>query len=189
MRSRADWDAKYRVPPAPIPEPDEFLHRARPYLPGRTGVRAADVACGGGRHAVQLALWGLSTTAIDYSRQALRLCRERASLAGVALDTACLDLEAPGIDLGSERYDLVAVFNYLHRPLVPRLKSTVRGGGIIVYKTYTRKQMQFRNGPRNPKFMLGDGELLEMFGDFRHLLYVEECETEATAALVAQRPC
>ena len=83
---------------------------------------------------------------------------------------------------------MVSVFNYLHRPLIPVLKRSVRPGGIVIYKTYTRKQAQFGTGPRNPDFLLGENELPELFAGFRQLLYRETCKSEATAALVAQRP-
>ena len=188
MPSRSDWDAKYRDAERSIPEPDRFLTEARKFVSRPGKCVAADIACGGGRHALQLAAWGLRTVAIDYSLEALRLCEDRASLAGVELETQCIDLEAPDVDLGTERFDLVAVFNFLHRPLIPILKRSVRPGGIIVYKTYTRKQLQFGTGPRNPRFLLADGELPELVSEFRHLLFLESCETEATAALVAQRP-
>ena len=189
MPSRADWDARYSAAGESLAEPDSFLRMARRHLPDRDGARAADVACGGGRNAVQLAKWGLATTAIDYSGEALRLCRERAVLAGVSLDTICTDLESPDASLGAETYDVIAVFNFLHRPLIPRLKEALRCGGVIVYKTYTRKQLGFGRGPKNSRFLLGDGELPELFADLRQLLYLEKCDTDATAALVAQRSC
>ena len=188
MPSRSDWDAKYRNADRSVPEPDRFLSDARQFIAHSCEFIAADIACGGGRHALRMAAWGLRTVAIDFSLEALRLCKERARLAEVELETQCVDLEAPNVDLGSERFDLVAVFNFLHRPLIPVLKRSVRRDGIIVYKTYTRKQLQFSTGPRNPKFLLDDGELQELFSEFRHLLFLESCETEATAALVAQRP-
>ena len=99
-----------------------------------------------------------------------------------------MDLEVPEADLGAREFDVVAVFNFLHRPLVPVLKRSVRPGGIVVYKTYTRKQLQFGVGPRNPRFLLGEGELPELFSDFRCVVYRETCKSEATAALIAQRP-
>lgn len=188
MATRSDWDAKYREADRSVPVPDRFLCEARQFIPRKSECSAADIACGGGRHALQMAAWGLRTVAIDYSVEALRLCDERASLAGVELETQCIDLEAPDVDLGNDRFDLVAVFNFLHRPLIPALKRCVRPGGIVIYKTYTRKQVQFGTGPRNPQFLLDVGELPELFSEFRHLLFLESCETEATAALVAQRP-
>ena len=188
MPSRSEWDAKYREADRSVPEPDRFLSEARKFIASPSECAAADIACGGGRHALRMAAWGLRTVAIDYSFEALQLCQERASLAGVELETRCIDLEAPDVDLGTEQFNLVAVFNFLHRPLSPTIKRSVRPGGLVIYKTYTRKQVQFGTGPRSPRFLLGDGELPELFSEFRHLLFLESCETEATAALVAQRP-
>lgn len=61
-------------------------------------------------------------------------------------------------------------------------------GGVVVYKTYTRNQLRFATGPRNPDYLLQENELPQLFAGFRHLHYREECETAATAALVTQRP-
>lgn len=190
MPSLAAWDARYRVAERSIPAPDGFLAEAKPHLAWPSGgmPSAVDVACGGGRHALELARWGLDTLAVDYSREALQLCRQRAATAGLHCSTLRLDLEAPGADLGRHRFDLLAVFNYLHRPLIPTLKRSLRPGGIVVYKTYTRKQLQFCRGPRNPAFLLEEHELRELFGDFSVLVYREECTHDATAGLVARRP-
>lgn len=188
MPSRSDWDAKYLAADRSIPEPDPFLRRAQAFFPHGPDCVAADIACGGGRHALQMATWGLKTVAIDYSREALRLCGERAADAGLELETRCVDLEAPDVDLGTGEFDVVAVFNFLHRPLIPVLKQCVRRGGILIYKTYTRRQLQFRSGPRNRRFLLQEDELPALFSDFRHLHFLESCEQNATAAIVAQRP-
>ena len=192
MPSRADWDAKYRVVEGPQSGPDPFLTEARPYLAvdtaGSPRLRGMDVASGAGRHAVQMAGWGVETVAVDFSAVALRLAASRAVAAGCELTTRCLDLEDPATDLGDRTYDLVSVFNYLHRPLIPALKRCVRSGGIVVYKTYTQEQRKFGTGPRNPAYLLRDRELLELFAGFDHLVYRESCESEATAALIARRP-
>ena len=187
MPARSTWDAKYKSAERSIPLPDPFLGEIRPFLPVPEAGAAADIACGGGRNALELAQWGFRVTAFDYSVEALRLCAERADKAGLKIDMSCVDLEAPVVDLGSERFEVVSVFNYLHRPLIPILKRCVRPGGIIVYKTYTRKQLQFGTGPKNPDFLLHENELPQLFDGFRHLLYRETCESEATAALLAQR--
>ena len=147
-----------------------------------------DIACGRGRHAVQMASWGIETVAIDFSVVALRLAASRAAAMGCNLTTQCLDLEDPETDLGDGTYDLVSVFNYLHRPLIPALKRCVRPGGIVVYKTYTQDQRKFCTGPRNPAYLLHQSELLELFAAFDHLVYREVCKSDATAALIARRP-
>lgn len=190
MASREDWDSKFRAEGQSLPEIDPLLLEARPHVPGpdRLLRRAADVACGSGRNALCLARWGLDTVAIDYSTEALRLCSERAQAEGLALKIARLDLETAKVDLGSGAFDVVAVFNYLHRPLIPILKKCVRSRGIIVYKTFTVDQLQFGSGPRNPNYLLKPGELRDLFSDFDQIVYREECTCQATASLVARRP-
>lgn len=184
------WDSKYRAEEQCLPEFDPLLLEARPHLPGsdRGAPRAADVACGSGRNALCLARWGLDTVAIDYSAEALRLCSERAQAQGLALETTCLDLETDNVDLGDGVFDVVAVFNYLHRPLMPILKQCVRSAGIIVYKTFTVDQLQFGSGPKNPNYLLKHQELRNLFSDFDQIVYREECTCQATASLVARRP-
>lgn len=187
MTSREAWDSKYRAEGQSLPDFDPLLLEARPHLPGLDG-RAADVACGSGRNALCLARWGLDTVAIDYSPAALRLCSERAQAQGLALKTTCLDLESANMDLGDGVFDVVVVFNYLHRPLIPILKKCVRSGGIIVYKTFTVDQLQFGSGPKNPNYLLKPRELSDLFSDFDQIVYREECSCQATASLVARRP-
>ena len=190
MASRSDWEAKYRSAGGAVQDPDPFLAEALEYVrsaaPAATD--AVDIACGGGQNAIALAAYGLKTVAVDYSTEALRHCGDRAGEKGLAIETRCIDLEGSEVDLGDARFDVIAVFRYLHRPLVPLLKRIARPGGIIIYKTFTRKQVQFGNGPRNPDYLLDEYELPKLFADFQHLLYRETCDTEATAALIAQRP-
>lgn len=190
MASREAWDSKYGAEGQSVPEFDPLLLEARRYFPRPDGhaQRAADVACGSGRNALCLARWGLDTVAIDYSPEALRVCSERAQAQGLALNTACLDLETAGVDLGDGAFDVVVVFNYLHRPLIPILKQCVRSRGIIVYKTFTVDQLQFGAGPRNPDYLLQPRELCNLFSDFEQIVHREECTCQATASLVARRP-
>lgn len=92
------------------------------------------------------------------------------------------------MDLGDGAFDVVVVFHYLHRPLIPILKKCVRSGGIIVYKTFTVDQLQFDAGPKNPDYLLKLRELGDLFSDFDQIVYREECTCQATASLVARRP-
>ena len=190
MASRFDWEARYRTARGGIPDPDPFLGEALEHvrLAAPTAADAVDIACGRGQNSLALAAYGLKTVAVDYSSEALRLCAELAAEKGLAVETRCFDLESTDGDWGDSRFDVIAVFRYLHRPLVPLLKRIARPGGIIIYKTFTRKQLQFGTGPRKPDYLLEENELPELFADFRHLLYRETCDFEATAALVAQKP-
>lgn len=184
----AEWDRRYRAAPLSLPEPDPLLAEARAHLPEPREALVADVACGGGRNALRLAGWGYRVEGLDRSAEALRLCERRARATGLSMATRLMDLEGSAVDLGSGRFNIVMVFNYLHRPLIPALRRSVSMGGIVIYKTYTAEQANLPHGPSNPRFLLEPNELPELFAGFRTLIYRETCDPDATASLVAQRP-
>lgn len=190
MASRSSWDTKYRLASRSAAGPDPFLAEAERFFPSRRTepARAADIASGDGRHALRLARLGFATLAVDFSLEGLRLCRARAAATRSPVEALCLDLETPGAALANDRFDVLTVFDYLHRPLIPALKRSLRPGGIMVYKTFTVRQRARSDGPRNPAYLLRENELRELFADFKVLLYRESSRGAAKAALVAQRP-
>lgn len=99
MADRADtpfesfWDRAYRAGDhrehweAPsVPGELAALVAAGPLIGLRPGDAALDVGCGTGREAVYLAEAGLAVIAVDSSRPALELARERSEAAGVEVD-------------------------------------------------------------------------------------------------------
>jgi tellurite methyltransferase len=82
----------------------------------------------------------------------------------IAADVVDLETDPPP-SLGSETYDAILGFNYLHRPLFPALKTATAPGGRIFYETFTRAQAE-RGHPRNPAFLLDDGELPRLLAPF-----------------------
>ena len=151
------------------------------------GLKALDVACGAGRHAVHLAKAGFCVTAVDFSSQALARAGELAVAEDVSILPIEKDLEAGKIDLGKDAYDLAAVFFYLHRPLFDALRRCLRPGGLVICKTYSADQLRYPGRPRHRVHMLEHNELLRVFAGFRVLRYEEEWEGRGTAALVAQK--
>ena len=132
---------------------------------------------------------GYVTTAADFSAEALRLTVERAAAAGVEVAPLRLDLEAdPPPVFGEGKYDLVAVFNFLHRPLFESIRLAVKPGGLAIYKTYLVTGTPDAPGPRDPRFRLQPNELREQFKGWRVLRYQEETDGRATAALFARKP-
>jgi SAM-dependent methyltransferase len=119
---------------------------------------ALDVACGRGRNALWLAAQGFVVDALDRDEEAIAGLRADAAARGLPVRAAVADLEIPTPDLGCDRYDVIAVFNYLHRPLLPHLIAALRPGGVMVYETFTRAQAR-RGKPTNPAFLLEPGEL------------------------------
>jgi len=123
------------------------------------GGRVLDVACGRGRNALWLAQSGCDVRAIDRNAEAIASLRDIAARSSLRIQGDVVDLETdPPPDLGTAAYDAVVVFNYLHRPLMPVLVNAVKPGGRIFYETFTTRQAE-RGHPRNPDFLLKDGEL------------------------------
>lgn len=163
---------------APTGRPKPSAARAagsagRPAGPARP--RALDVACGSGRHALLLAAAGFAVDAIDRDAASIEALRAAAGNLGLALRAEVRDLEAGGADaaacLGPAAlfdaavplapaggYDLIVVFQYLHRPLFPALVRALAPGGLLLYETFTVDQA-VRGHPKNPAFLLEHGEL------------------------------
>ena len=74
------------------------------------------------------------------------------------LDAAVEELEDGAAALGEEEWELILVFNFLHRPLFPALVRALRPGGLLLYETFTKEQAR-HGGPSRPEFLLDPGEL------------------------------
>lgn len=165
--------------------PADFLVENIALLP--TG-RALDIAMGEGRNAVFLAGRGFTVDGVDISPETVARAGEAARAAGVTINARVADLEG-GYEIRENVYDLIICFNYLQRSLIPAIKKGVRPGGAVVYETYTIDQLQFGH-PRNPDYLLGHNELLDMFRDFHCMLYHEGItgENKAVAGIIARKP-
>ena len=186
--TRTRWDNRWQEKAGQPCEPDSWLLRIRDLLPSG---KALDVACGQGRNALFLAEKGMSVTAVDLSEEGLEQLRREASLRKLDIRTRRTDLEAAIPQLPDGVFDLVLVFFYLHRPLLPLLRNAVKPGGMLVLRTHSSAG-PFPGGPGNPDFVLRPGELLEEFGDWEILLHEEGIEPSrkggSLAGIVARRP-
>ncbi len=151
--------------------------------------KALDIAAGKGRNAIFLAQKGFDVEAVDISEVALEEGRTRAGKLGVSVNFRQADLER--IELPESNYDIIVNINYLQRSLVPQIKKSLKLGGHVVFDTYLIDQ-QILGHPRNPAYLLGHNELLELFRDFRVLYYregkfAEEGKESYRASLFAQK--
>ncbi len=143
----------------------------------------ADLACGRGRNARALAQAGLPVIGVDRSAEHL------AEL-GDAVPRVRADLETPhGIPFRPGSCGAIHVFRFLYRPLAAAIVETLAPGGALLYETFTTRQRELGWGPRSPAFLLGEGELPELF---RELEVAESWEgatdgarPEAVARLLA----
>lgn len=170
MHTGGEWDAKHRARRAETAgEPDEFVRAALDRLAAeRARERGAspgvawDLACGRGRHALELARRGFAVTAFDRSPEALAQVAEHAARAGLAVDTACADLADPGWWAERARPDLIVVVNYLDRALLDALPERLAPNGALLVTTFT---VDHPGEHPSARFRLERGELEDRFGD------------------------
>jgi SAM-dependent methyltransferase len=147
--------------------------------------RALDIAMGRGRHALVLAGAGFRTFGVDVKLDALNSARDAARHAGLSIHAWCADLTQHPLPVG--RFDVVVVTRYLQRDLFEAIRRTVRGGGFVLYETFTTAQRALNTGPRSPDHLLEPGELRARFGGagWTTVFYEETREPEALARVVA----
>ncbi len=201
MPSRlSDWDAKHRLAAeAPPSGPASIVSELLPLLPKGP---ALDIACGTGRHALLLAARGQEVTAVDFSGVALDSLEARAREMRIPVRHARSLSEARrrlhgGISLVREDleraeipercYDLILCIQYLQRSLFPQIARALRPGGALLFETYTRAQLEFAGGPRNPAYLLEASELRMAFPELTALFYRELRAGQGIASLVAKK--
>ncbi len=182
----APWSGPREFGPGVLRGPSAWLIENADLLP--RGGTVLDVACGRGRHALLMASAGFDVHAVDRDQEAIAFLRDTAGRLGLTLRAETIDLETePPPSLPDATYDAVLVFNYLHRPLFPGLRAALKPGGRIIYETFTTRQAE-RGQPRNPAFLLQDGELAELVKPFTVLRSREgDVDGRWIASVVAER--
>ena len=184
------WDDKHEHEHHDSSPADFLRHVFSEYVSHLQPGKALDIAAGKGRNAIFLAERGFRVQAVDISEVALVEGRRLAEEKGLEIVWKQADLET--FELPHDVYDLVLNFNFLERSLIPKMKSTLKLGGHIIFETYLVDQRVLGH-PRNPAYLLGHNELLHLFRDFRILCYREgrfaEGGKEACrAGLFGQKP-
>ncbi len=169
MDTGGEWDAKHRARRAETAgDVDDFVRRALDLLDAEAGGAAPrasgrapiawDLACGRGRHALELARRGRRVTAFDRSAEALAQVAAYAAREGLAVETARVDLAVVGDRVsedratrdravadwaaadwaaGRPRPDLIVVVNYLDEALFDALPALLAPGGALLVTTFT----------------------------------------------------
>lgn len=156
-----------------------------------------DLACGAGRNGLFLAEHHIPVIFADNNEAVLQEVSNALSKLGAAgskSSTWLVDFElANNSALEDKQFDAILVFNYLHRALMPEIRSAVAPGGLLFYETFTESQRKFGR-PTNPDFLLKENELQSRFEDWDVLHYFEgEMSTgagarKAAASLIARKP-
>jgi tellurite methyltransferase len=151
-----------------------------------------ELACGLAANSFALAEAGFEMDAWDISPVAIEQLNQRAAESGLAVKGEARDVvEQPP---AQQHYDLVVVSHFLDRNIIPAIIDCLKPGGLIFYQTFTQTRVS-EGGPGNMEFRLADNELLQLFKDFKVLVYREEgCQGDTSkgfrneAMLVAQKP-
>jgi SAM-dependent methyltransferase len=119
-----------------------------------------------------LARAGFAVRAVDRDAARIESLRKLGRRLRLPLDAEAVDLERADVDLGHDAWDLVLVFAFLHRPLLPALARALAPGGVLLYETFTssprdrgRAEVPVTHGgagqapPTSPEHLLEPGEL------------------------------
>lgn len=195
-----EWDARHRQ--AAENAPAEAASIVSEWLPLLPNGPALDIACGTGRHAILLAAQGRSVMAIDWSAAGLDVLESRARRAKLPVrrgDVAALakprtrgiqliQANLEETELPAASFFVIICLQYLQRSLFPQMAGALRPGGLLLFETYTRAQLDHSGGPRNPAHLLEPGELRAAFPELHVLFYRELNAGQGIASLVAQKP-
>lgn len=153
--------------------------------------RVLDLACGSGRNGLLLARHNLRVVFADNNPAALQEVAAGLERDGRSAELWLVDLEAPAArPLEGRKFDVILVFNYLHRSLIPLIRESLSDGGLLFYETFTTAQARIGR-PRNPEFLLEPGELRGWFSDWEILQDFEGVEPDGSrfyANLAARKP-
>jgi SAM-dependent methyltransferase len=139
-----------------LDEPSRWVARFAPLIaPGEV----LDLACGDGRHARLLAALGHQVLAVDRDAEALKRS-EGESIIALQVDLEDCARPEAAWPFAANRFMGIVVTNYLFRPLLPRILSSLAPNGVLIYETFARGNERFGK-PSNPDFLLAPGELLD----------------------------
>ncbi|WP_417828246.1 class I SAM-dependent methyltransferase [Thalassospira sp.] len=126
--------------------------------------RALDLACGKGRHSFWLRDQGWQVTAIDRDLSHIE------TLHHPDITWMQADLETGQWPLKNQKFDLIVVVNYLHRPLFDNLRAALNPGGTLMYETFMAGN-ELYGRPRSPDFLLQIDELRDLFSDWGSIAF------------------
>jgi tellurite methyltransferase len=159
---RKRWEAKYATGnPNPGFVPDPLLVQHAALLDGNGW--ALDVACGVGQNAMYLARRGYNVLAIDGSYNGLHYCRDALTDTDLRVHLVAADLDR--FVLPYDCFQLVTVFRFLDRRLIPGLKHAVVPGGLLFYQTFNVNRLS-ASPQMTRSYLLEPGELARAFVDF-----------------------
>lgn len=147
--SRAHWERAYRLPLTEIPWEIETPPQVLSQLVKSGKVKpcnALDVACGSGNYSVFLARRGFDVTAVDFSKIALHLAKEKVKKAGLEerVHFVNTDVRRLGKAVGRRRFGFILDWCLLHHVAPLDFKSyalqfskLLKPGGLLLLACFS----------------------------------------------------
>ncbi|OQK16845.1 methyltransferase type 12 [Methyloprofundus sedimenti] len=139
------------------------------FLLPQTGT-ALDLASGLGANALLLAKQGLTTQAWDISAVALFKLQQQADAEALAIKTFTREISTQSFSPNC--FDVIVVSRFLDRSICDAIMVCLKMGGLLFYQTYTQHK-KIELGPKNPRFLLAENELLSLFSLLKLVYYRE----------------
>jgi len=183
------WNHRY-AKASGIPAANPVLAFYRHLLPLQG--QALDLACGLGQNSFYLSKQGLNVEGWDISQVAIDALNQHAQTNNLAVTGHCIDATQSWPE---QEFDMIYVSAFLQRELCPQIITSLKPGGILFYQTFN--QIPLEGKPSNPKFLLAENELLELFAGLTPLVYIDKQEhfnpqqqpsLAGKALLIAKKP-
>ncbi|RLA25271.1 MAG: SAM-dependent methyltransferase [Gammaproteobacteria bacterium] len=168
------WDRIYQSGAAKA-EPASVLSENLFLLPP-TG-SALDLASGFGANALLLAKQGLTTQAWDISDVALSQLQQQAVAHAIAIRTFTREITSQSFPANS--FDVIVVSRFLDRSICNAIMESLKPDGLLFYQTYTQYKSS-EQGPKNPRYLLAENELLQLFPSLKLVYYRENAGLGST---------
>jgi SAM-dependent methyltransferase len=157
--------------------PSNWVRRFADMIPKNGSV--LDIACGAGRHSRFLAAMGLNVVAVDRDVTVFVDPPDNVTLIQA-------DLETHPWPFDQREFAGVIVTNYLHRPLLPLIVSSVACDGLLIYETFAVGNEKFGR-PSRADFLLQPGELLNTVHDKLEVIAYENIFVSDPKPAMVQR--
>jgi len=131
---------------------------------------ALDLACGLGENALLLAKQGLTTEAWDISTVALQKIQEKSVANALSIKTSLTEISTSSFSENS--FDVIVISRFLDRSICNAIMGSLKPNGLLFCQTYTQQKVS-ELGPKNPRFLLAENELLTLFSELSVVAYSE----------------
>ncbi len=124
-----------------------------------------DLACGTGRHTILMHNLGHKVTAVDINVHYIYRLQDP------TIEVIECDLEnGKKWPFSGRSFDVIITTNYLYRPILHYMLSSLAKDGILIYETFAVGNELFGK-PSNPNFLLKDRELINICKSLKIISY------------------